>query len=157
MKVRVNYVSNSSSSSCLVPSSLTEDGIACVRLSDDIAEHIKSTADIEDLETLKSFSELWVTRPITEYESPAIKELISNTPKVHYLNHQMDGTPYDDGFVFGYDVGGDLVYLQLSHVNGKIMSRDAVIKLLKEKYGKTQMFAVSFSDSDITLAINKEQ
>ena len=156
MKVRTNYVSNSSSSSYIVSRDLTSEGIACVLLNKDTADHIRSNADIEDLELLNSFSELWVTRPITECETAAVEYLISNTPKVHYLNHELDGTPYDEDYVFGYDVAGDVVYLHLSHVKGEVMNRDAVIKLLKERYDETQLFAVTFSSNGITLDINKE-
>lgn len=156
MKIRTNYVSNSSSSSYIVARDLTSEGIACVKLNATAVDKIRTSCWYEGLQTLNTFSEYWLTRPIKEYEPDNVQDLINSVDKVIYCDHQMSGYPYDEEGFFGFAVGDDTVYMQLNHVSGLVVSRKQLCKILKEKYSKNQKFILNISNNSVTLEINKE-
>ena len=77
MKIRTNYVSNSSSSSYIVPSNLTDKGVACIKLSKEQIDNLSKTLEQEELKMLCSFQEYWLTRPIKAYEDDEIYSILS--------------------------------------------------------------------------------
>lgn len=156
MKIRTKYVSNSSSSSYIVCRDLTSEGIACVKLDATTVDKIRTSCLYEDLQKLNTFSEYWLTRPIKEYETDAIQDLINSVDRAFYCDHQMSGYPYDEEYFFGFSVGDDTVYMQLDHVSGLVVSRKQLCKILKEKYSKDQKFILNISNNSVTLEISKE-
>lgn len=156
MKTRTNYVSNSSSSSYIVPIDLTDKRISCIHLTKDQIESISKSIDSDDLDLFRTFSDYWLTRPIKEYEADSVYDALESVSKVPYSAMQMCGEPYDEDQFFCYNVSGDSVYLSLQDIKGEIITRKSLCKLLREKFTADQKFILNFSNNSIILDINKE-
>lgn len=156
MKIRTKYISNSSSSSYIVPRDLTAQGVACIKLSTASADKFKASSVCADTHVYDSFSELWLTRPIKEYESDEVYALMDSIQKEEYCCFQMDGTPYDESYFFGYKVGCDIVYMHIQHITDELMTRTQLCRFIKNKFCKDQKFILNFSENCITLTISKE-
>ena len=151
MKVRLNYVSNSSSSSFVVLQDLSSKGINCLKLSKEQKEllngfvpYLGESAIIFDLDR-----EVY----LTQYISDCSDKYDSVMEVVHcfYDEGQLNETPRCEDIFNEYQQEfGESIYLLKKHDIAKQMSLNQFVK----EYKKTEMpkeFLVKYEDDGIKL------
>lgn len=103
MKIRTGFVSNSSSSSFLVPGDLSEHGIACFKLTEDQVKNIRERIEKSKHENFKreklsffdSHKDIWVTKFIND-GTPDYGRLDELCENIEYFDGQLCEEPYDE-------------------------------------------------------------
>ena len=123
MKIRICYVSNSSSASFLVSEDLTSKGIACLKLTQAQKEMLNGSL-IQDGEVkvgINLTKDLYLTEFVSDCDDKKW-DIIESVEHMVYENGQMCGEPYSDDDVYNE-------YLRQSEIwwNAKCLS----VNLLK--------------------------
>lgn len=146
MKIRLCYVSNSSSCSWIVRQDLTQMGINCLKLNIEQKKKLFDSGYIkkEDIE-----SDLYLTQYISECSSKY--SIINNIDHIEYEEGQLNETPRWEELYNEYQVNGwdNSVYLAKQHDNAKQMTLKQFIKYYKDS-NLPKQFIVDHTDDGFT-------
>ena len=153
MKIRSNYVSNSSSSSFIVTKDFTNSGITCLKLNKKQLELMKGyklwTEDKESFEP-KENQDYY----LTEYLSDCDKrwEKLKEMKDAFEYSCGGHGGPYDEDMFNEYNCDFGYVYLMKIHDEAKQMSFNKFVKKFKEDYGNSDVI-VKYDENGINLKV----
>ena len=156
MKIRSNYVSNSSSTSFIVTEDLTSKGIACLKLSKAQMELLNGNLDAEYggkvfFDTNKDF---WLTEFVSDCDDKKW-DIVTSVEHRSYESGQMCGEPYTDDEVYNeYQIDGDRsVYLRKEHDLAKQMSFNKFAKEFKRAYFNSDVIVQYKQNGEILLKV----
>lgn len=103
MKIRTNYVSNSSSSSFVVTKDYTSSGVACYKIPEDRLQSVSAGLNA----SLSTDKEWFITRFLTANDEMDGKyDMVTEGEHYVYMDGEMSGNPYmtDEGDYCGVEV-----------------------------------------------------
>ena len=151
MKIRSNYVSNSSSSSFIVNKDLSNKGVSCLKLSDEQKKLINGTTIYgQDVIKLNLKKDYWLTQFISDCDKKY--DEVYKLKHIFYMEGQLCEQPRDYDFFNEYQVNefGASVYLLKQHDVSKQMTLNQFVK----EYKKTDLpkeFLVKYEPDGIKL------
>lgn len=141
MKIRSNYVSNSSSSSFIVSEDLSSRGVACIKLSLEQKKLINGSIVNEKEFKLDNFNkkDYYLTQFISDCCEKELDEI--NKVKVcYYSGGELSERPYLNQFYNEYKINGDIsVFLLKEHDEAKQMTFNKFAKDFKTKFGNVDV------------------
>ena len=150
MKIRIKYVSNSSSSSFIIKEDLRNQGINCIKLTEEQKRLINGYKNWDQEINLDLDKEYWLTQFISDcYEK---YDIVTEKEHIFYQEGQLNETPRNEDFYNEYQ-GGEFdtsVYLLKKHDESKQMSLNEFVKEYK-KTDLPQEFIVKYEDDGIKL------
>ena len=122
MKIRSNYVSNSSSSSYIVDKDLSDKGIACLKLTKAQKELLNGSKIYDETIVIPDTDkDIYLTEFICECENKY--EYIQKCNHIFYQEGELNGTPRDEDYYNEYTMDyGRSVYILKEHDVAKQMS-----------------------------------
>ena len=159
MKIRIGYVSNSSSASFLVSEDLASKGIACLKLTRAQKELINGSKISYDSDSGSRFGldlkrDIYLTQFVSEWDEKKC-DIIESVEHLKYENGQMCETPYVEEAFNEYQIDGDTsVYLRKEHDEAVQMEFGKFVKEFKKIYDiKTNVIVKYKEDNCIILKI----
>lgn len=150
MKIRSNYVSNSSSSSFIVSQDLTDKGIACIKLSKEQLELINGFETINGKICFDLTKDFYLTQFISDCEDEKYN-IINNIEHVVYMSGSLGEEPYDEDYFNEYITkNGYSVYLDKQHDTAKQMTFNKFATEYK-KSGLPKTVIVKYQEDGIFL------
>jgi hypothetical protein len=154
MKIRSNYVSNSSSSSFIVTKDLNDKGIACIKLNDKQIELLRGWKCWEDDDESfepKENQEYYLTQYISgcEYKWEELHEM---SDAFEYSNGGHGG-PYDEEMFNEYQTKFESVWLRKEHDEAKQMSFGEFVKYYLENFGNNDVLVKHENDSIVLIFV----
>lgn len=151
MKVRTNYVSNSSSSSFIVKKDLSNIGVDCMKLTEeqlDLLAGYKKWEDDDEVFNPEKNQEYYLTQYISDCSDnwEKVKEMDGT---FEYSNGGHGG-PYDEEMFNEYQNSFDSIWLRKEHDVAKEMSFGEFIKEFLELYGNEDVI-VKYEGNSIIL------
>ena len=155
MKIRIGYVSNSSSASFLVLEDLTSKGIACLKLTQAQKELINGSKLSDGSDSrfgLDLKRDIYLTQYVSEWDEKKC-DIIESIEHLKYENGQMCETPYVEEAFNEYQIDGDTsVYLRKEHDAAVQMEFGKFVKEFKKIYDiKTNVIVKYKEDNCIIL------
>lgn len=153
MKIRSNYVSNSSSSSFVVTKDLTNSGVSCLKLNEKQLELMKGyklwTEDKESFEP-KENQDYY----LTEYLSDCDKrwEKLKEMKDAFEYSCGGHGGPYDEDLFNEYNCGFSSVYLLKEHDEAKQMPFGQFVCDFLADYGNSDII-IKYTEEGINLKV----
>lgn len=131
MKLRLSYVSNSSSSSYVICRDMTSEGVSCFKLEKSMYPAVAKSLGV----SLSESKDWYVTRFLT-YEDDSngnYDKLISGEHYI-YMDGEMSGNPYmtDDGEYAGVEVTPG-IWMYNTDIGDKVVTRSELLKLLPKR------------------------
>lgn len=161
MKIRICYVSNSSSASFLVSEDLTSKGIACLKLTQAQKEMLNGSL-IQDGEIkvgINLTKDLYLTEFVSDCDDKKW-DIIESVEHMVYENGQMCGEPYSDDDVYNeYQIDEDRsVYLRKEHDEAKQMPFSEFVKEFRHTYNEQgdMNVIVKYEENGIHLTFVKD-
>lgn len=155
MKVRLNYVSNSSSTSFLVSEDLTSKGIACIKLTRAQKELLNGSLINEKSERIgiNLDKDLYLTEFVSDCDDKKW-DIVTSVERIPYESGQMCGEPYTDDEVYNeYQIDGDRsVYLRKEHDEAKQMKFSKFAKEFKKAHSDIDVI-VKYDEKGIHLTL----
>ena len=153
MKIRTNYVSNSSSSSYIVNADLTDYGITCVKLYPSQLVRVADTCGGGiTLDPRKSW---YITEAVTECKYDtwlyARENCLEATEDYVYCDFQLNGEPYDPDYFVEVEPN---VWLCLSDASNDCVAVTELMSILIERFGPDTKLSLLTAD-DGSLIIRK--
>lgn len=154
MKIRMSYVSNSSSASFLVFQDLTSQGIYCLKLTTAQKELINGTIINDERIGLDTSKDVYLTEFVFDGDDEKWDKIM-NVEHQYYSGGQIGGEPYADDMFNEYRIDGyTSVYLRKEHDEAKQMKFNKFVKDIKETYGtKVEVIVKYEKNGDITLKV----
>lgn len=150
MKIRSNYVSNSSSSSHIVNKDLSSLGIACLKLTLEqkkLLNGSKLNDTVINLPNLE-YTDYYLTQFIYDCPNEVYEEL-KKAEIISYIGGEMSEEPYEDSLVNSYHIGDKLVYLLKEHDTERQVKFNTFIKEFKATKGNIRVFVKYTKDGVI--------
>ena len=139
MKIRLNFVSNSSSTSFLVSEDLTSKGITCLKLTRAQKELLNGSLINGKSEKIgiNLDKDLYLTEFVSDYDDRKW-DIVTSVEHIPYESGQMCGEPYTDDEVYNeYQIDGDRsVYLRKEHDEAKQMPFSEFVKEFRHTYNE---------------------
>lgn len=157
MKIRSNYVSNSSSSSFIVTKDLSDLGISCLKLTRAQKEKINGSVCYDEKVIIYPDKDYWITEFINDGDDRKWDIIEKGGEHIIYSEGQMCGEPYDDRFYNEYPIDGDVsVFIRKEHDEAKQMSFNKFAKKFKENFGSSEVLVEYTNDNKIILTVIPE-
>ena len=153
MKVRTNYVSNSSSCSWIVRKDLSEFGIGCIKLTIEQLNLIKGYPDWDNnMFDFDENKEYWLTEFISDcYEHKY--EIAKDNSVFHYDGGGHHG-PYDEDCYNEYILDdGSSVWIRKEHDVAKEMTINKFANSIKKEYGNCNVLVEYVSSKEIKITL----
>lgn len=152
MKIRSNYVSNSSSSSFIVTKDLTNEGIACLKLTQAQKEKINGSTIYDKTIGLDLNKDFWLTQFISDCNDRKF-DIIESAEHILYSEGDLGEECRDDTYYNEYQIDGDIsVYILKEHDEIKQIKFKEFVKNFKEQFGKDADVLVEYTkDGKIVL------
>jgi hypothetical protein len=150
MKIRSNYVSNSSSSSFIIEEDLSSEGINCLKLSQEQKELINGYNSFGDIIKLDIEKDYYLTQFISDCAN--IYDKVIDIPHIFYQEGQLSEEPRMEDFYNEYQIGefSESVYILKEHDVPKQMSLNKFYREHK-KTELAQDFIVKYESDGIKL------
>ena len=127
MKIRNNYVSNSSSSSFIITEDLTKYGINCIKLTSEQKDLINGWQDWGETIVLDVDKDYYLTQFISDCTN--LYDKISEYGKIFYQEGQLNEEPRVEDLYNEYQqTFGTSVYLLKEHDKAEQMTLDKFVK-----------------------------
>ena len=153
MKIRTNYVSNSSSCSWIVKKDLSEFGIGCIKLTIEQLNLIKGYPDWDNnMFDFDENKEYWLTEFISDcYEHKY--EVAKDNSVFHYDEGGHYG-PYDEDCYNEYTADdGSSVWIRKEHDVAKEMTINKFANSIKKEYGNCNVLVEYISSKEIKITL----
>lgn len=153
MKVRTNYVSNSSSCSWIVKKDLSELGIGCIKLTIEQLNLIKGYPDWDNnMFDFDENKEYWLTEFISDcYEHKY--EVAKENSVFHYSEGGHYG-PYEESAYNEYIADdGSSVWIRKEHDVAKEMTINKFANSIKKEYGNCKVLVEYVSSKEIKIIL----
>ena len=149
MKIRSNYVSNSSSSSFIITKDLTDKGICCLKLTTAQKERLNGSKIYDETISLDPNKDFWLTEFIYDGDDRKWDVIENGGEHIIYSEGQMCGEPYEESDFNEYQINGDIsVYIRKEHDEIKQMKFTEFAKEFKKLYGSDVEVLVEYTDDD---------
>lgn len=149
MKIRNNYVSNSSSSSFIVTEDISYLGINCLKLSEEQKELINGFDSFGDVIVLDMNKDYYLTQFISDCTN--LYDKLHEVEHIFYQEGQLSEEPRNEDYYNEYQSEyGMSVYLLKQHDTAKQMTLNQFVK----EYKKTDLpknFIVKYEEDGIKL------
>ena len=157
MKIRSNFVSNSSSSSFIVCKDLNDKGIRCLKLSRAQKEKINASTLYDETVNIYPEKDYWITEFIYDRDDKKWDIIENNGEYLIYSEGQMCGEPYAEEYFNEYPIDGDVsVFIRKEHDEAKQMSFNKFAKKFKENFGSSEVLVEYTNDNKIILTVIPE-
>lgn len=146
MKIRSNYVSNSSSSSFIVTKDLTNEGIACLKLTQAQKEKINGSTIYDKTIGLDLNKDFWLTQFISDCNDRKF-DIIESVEHILYSEGDLGEECRNDTYYNEYQIDGDTsVYILKEHDEIKQIKFKEFVKNFKEQFGKDADVLVEYTE-----------
>ena len=154
MKVRLNYVSNSSSTSFLVSEDLTSKGIACIKLTRAQKELLNGSLinDKEERIGINIDKDLYLTEFVSDCDDEKW-DIVTSVERIPYESGALGGEPYSEEYYNEYQIDGDRsVYIRKEHDEAKQMKFSKFAREFKKAYSDIDVI-VKYDEKGIHLTL----
>jgi len=151
MKIRSNYVSNSSSSSFIVEKDLTSKGLPCLQLTEEQKKRINGSKFLGEIIELDLTKNYWLT-PYIYDGNDRYDETIKTANAIEYDNGEMSETPYNDIYYNKYVIDGDIsIFIKKEDDEAVQMKFSKFVKMIEKDYGSDIQVVVDYKQNCIEL------
>lgn len=154
MKVRLNYVSNSSSTSFLVSEDLTSKGIACIKLTRAQKELLNGSLinGKEERIGVDVNKDLYLTEFVSDCDDKKW-DIVTSVEHMVYESGSLGGEPFSEEYYNEYQIDGDRsVYLRKEHDEAKQMKFSKFAKEFKKAHSDIDVI-VKYDEKGIHLTL----
>ncbi len=153
MKIRSNYVSNSSSSSFIVEKDLTSKGLPCLQLTEEQKKRINGSKFLGEIIELDLTKNYWLT-PYIYDGNDRYDEIKKSANAIEYDEGEMSEMPYNDIYYNEYVIDGDTsIFIKKEDDAAVQMKFSKFVKMIEQDYGSNIQVVVDYKQNHIELRV----